>query len=118
MTAVSLRGVGKVYGDKSTFAALHDVDLDIESSEFLVITSTFARAPILAVLLALGLLLALGALLLRLSSIAFGPVRGPVQPAHASYLPIFAHLALVLVAGVYLPAPLVAWFQHVAVLLG
>jgi len=26
----------------------------------------------------------------------------------ASYLPMFAHLALVLLAGVYLPAPLVA----------
>jgi ABC-type lipoprotein export system ATPase subunit len=38
MTAVSLRGVGKVYGEKGTFAALRDVDLDIESGEFLVIT--------------------------------------------------------------------------------
>jgi hydrogenase-4 component F len=47
------------------------------TSEFLVISSTFARAPLLAVLLVLGLLLALGALLLRLSSVAFGEVRGP-----------------------------------------
>jgi hydrogenase-4 component F len=31
---------------------------------------------------------------------------------------MFAHLALVLIAGVYLPAPVVAWFQHVARLLG
>jgi putative ABC transport system ATP-binding protein len=38
MTAVSLRGVGKSYGDKATFAALRDVDLDIGSGEFLVIT--------------------------------------------------------------------------------
>ena len=38
MTAVSLRRVGKVYGEKGTFAALRDVDLDIESGEFLVIT--------------------------------------------------------------------------------
>jgi ABC-type lipoprotein export system ATPase subunit len=38
MTAISLRGVGKSYGDKGTFAALHDVDLDIESGEYLVIT--------------------------------------------------------------------------------
>jgi hydrogenase-4 component F len=36
----------------------------------------------------------------------------------ASYVPMFAHLALVLIAGIYLPAPLVAWFQHVAALLG
>jgi hydrogenase-4 component F len=88
------------------------------TSEFLVVSSTFVREPLLAVLLVLGLLVALGGLLLRLSSVAFGPVRGPVGPAHASFVPVFAHLALVLVAGVYLPAPLVAWFQHVAVLLG
>ena len=31
---------------------------------------------------------------------------------------MFAHLALVFVAGIYLPAPLVAWFQNVAKLLG
>ncbi|MDA8248297.1 MAG: hydrogenase 4 subunit F [Rhodospirillales bacterium] len=88
------------------------------TSEFLVISSTFAREPLLAVLLVLGLLLALGALLLRVSSVAFGPVRGPAGPVQASFVPMFLHLALVLIAGVYLPAPLVAWFQHVAVLLG
>jgi hydrogenase-4 component F len=34
------------------------------------------------------------------------------------YTPEFAHLALVLVAGIYIPPPVVAWFQHVASLLG
>ena len=38
--------------------------------------------------------------------------------AKASYVPMFAHLALVFVAGIYLPPPLVAWFQNVAKLLG
>jgi hydrogenase-4 component F len=90
----------------------------IFTSEFLVVSSTFAREPVLAVLLVLGLLLAFGALLLRLSSIAFGEVRGPVPPVSASYVPMFAHLALVLIAGIYLPGPLVAWFQNVAALLG
>jgi hydrogenase-4 component F len=88
------------------------------TSEFLLVSSTFARQPVLALLLVVGLMVAFGALLARLSSVAFGPVRGPVAPAEASLLPMFAHLALVLVGGVYLPAPLVAWFQHVAVLLG
>lgn len=39
-TAVSLRGVGKAYGDKgaAVFAALRDVDLDIAVNDFLVIT--------------------------------------------------------------------------------
>jgi hydrogenase-4 component F len=50
--------------------------------------------------------------------VAFGEPRGPTGPVKASYVPIFAHLALVLIAGIWLPAPLVAWFQHVAMLLG
>ncbi|MBW4022051.1 MAG: hydrogenase 4 subunit F [Proteobacteria bacterium] len=86
-------------------------------SEFLVLTSTFARAPALAVLAAIGLLLALGALLLRLGSLAFGAPTGSMAPVRATYLPIFAHLALVLIGGIYIPAAMVAWFQNVAVLL-
>jgi hydrogenase-4 component F len=88
------------------------------TSEFLIVTSTFAREPLLAVLFVFGLMIAFGALLLRLTDVAFGPVKGPVGPVHASYIPMFAHLGLVLTAGIWLPPPLVAWFQNVAVLLG
>ena len=42
---------------------------------------------------------------------------GPATPVRASYVPIFVHLGLVLVAGLYLPGAMVAWFQNVAVLL-
>ena len=87
-------------------------------SEFLLVSSTFGRAPYLALGLVFGLLIAFGALLLRLSGIAFGPPQGSLAPVKASYLPMFAHLALVLGAGLYLPPPLVAWFQHVARILG
>ena len=87
-------------------------------SEFLVVSSTFARSPVLAILCVFGLLVAFAALLLRLGRVAFGEIRGPIGPVHASYVPMFAHLALVLVAGIWLPPPVVAWFQHVAKLLG
>jgi len=92
--------------------------LGIFMSEFLVVTSTFARAPWLAVLLALGILIALGGLLLRLNSIAFGEPRGPATAAQASYVPMFAHLAIVFTAGIYLPPVLVTGFENVARLLG
>ena len=88
------------------------------TSEFLVVSSTFAREPLLAILFVFGLLISFGALFLRVMSVAFGEPRGPVGPVTASYVPMFAHLALVLIAGIYLPGPLVAWFQHVAALLG
>jgi hydrogenase-4 component F len=92
--------------------------LGIFMSEFLVVTSTFARAPLLALPLVFGLLLAFGALLLRVTGLAFGTPNGSTAPVEASYLPMFAHLALVLAAGLYLPPPLVAWFQQVAGALG
>ena len=92
--------------------------LGIFTSEFLVVSSTFAREPLLALPLVLGLLVAVGALFMRLNSIAFGEPRGPNHKAKGSYVPMFAHLGLVLSAGIYLPAPLVAWFQNVARLLG
>src|SRR5471032_2764096 len=87
-------------------------------SEFLIVSSTFARKPLLAAPLVFGLLLAFGALMLRLTSVAFGNPRGSTAPVEASYVPMFAHLSLVLIAGIYLPAPVVVWFQHVAQLLG
>jgi hydrogenase-4 component F len=91
--------------------------LGIFMSEFLVVSSAFARQPLLALPLVLGLLIGVGALFLRLNAIAFGEPRGPTTKARVSYMPMFAHLALVLTAGVYLPGPLVAWFQNVAKLL-
>jgi hydrogenase-4 component F len=87
-------------------------------SEFLVISSTFAREPYLAVALVLGLLVAFGALILRLNGVAFGAPKGSMQPVEASYVPMYAHFALVFAAGVYLPPTLVSWFQHIAGLLG
>ncbi len=92
--------------------------LGIFMSEFLVVSSTFARSPWLALPLVAGLLVALGALLMRLGGLAFGAPTGGMGKAQASYVPLFTHLAIVLVAGLYLPGPLVAWFRHVADLLG
>jgi hydrogenase-4 component F len=90
----------------------------IFTSEFLVVSSTFARQPLLAIPLVIGLLVAFGALLLRMQGMAFGEPTPGTTPARASYLPMFGHLALVLAAGLFLPALLVTWFQHVARLLG
>ena len=92
--------------------------LGIFMSEFLVVSSTFAREPWLAIILALGILVALGGLFLRLNTIAFGAPRGPTAKAEASYVPMFTHLALVFTAGIYMPQALVKGFENVARLLG
>jgi hydrogenase-4 component F len=92
--------------------------LGIFMSEFLVVSSTFSRAPWLTAILVLGIIIALGGLFLRISVVMFGEPKGPTAPAEASYVPMFTHLALVLMAGVYLPPVLVTGFQNVAKLLG
>jgi len=87
-------------------------------SEFLLVSSTIARQPLLAIPLVIGLLLAFGALLSQTMRMAFGEGSRGAASHPVGYTPEFAHLGLVLVAGVYIPPPVVAWFQHVASLLG
>ena len=88
------------------------------TSEFLVLTTSFARQPLLALLVLLGLLVGFGALVMRLQGLAFGPGEGGGKASPAALVPLFVHFALVLTAGIYLPGPLVTWFRHVADLLG
>ncbi len=92
--------------------------LGIFMSEFLVVSSTFAREPWLVLVLVFAILLALGGLFIKLNTIAFGEPRGSTAPSQASYVPMFAHLAIVLVAGIYMPPALVTGFENVARLLG
>lgn len=87
-------------------------------SEFLILTTTFAREPWLALLPALGLVLAFGALILRLQDMLFGEPSAPSHKVSASPFPLVLHLALVLIAGLFLPGALVAWFQRAAEFLG
>jgi hydrogenase-4 component F len=88
------------------------------TAEFMLVSSSFARQPLLAVVLVFGLIVAFGALVLRLQDVLFGepgPATGEVK---ATYLPLFLHLAIVLVAGLWLPDPVVRWFRIVAAQLG
>jgi hydrogenase-4 component F len=88
------------------------------TSEFLLVSSTFARQPLLAIALVLGLLVSFGALVLRLQDVVFGKPKGSLDPVHASYLPLFIHLTIVFIAGLWLPEPIVRWFRVVAQQLG
>ena len=54
--------------------------LGIFMSEFLVVSSTVAREPLLVIPLVGGILVAFGALFLRLNGLAFGEPTGPSAP--------------------------------------
>lgn len=88
------------------------------TAEFLLITSTFARTPWLAIPLVIGIAIAFSALMLRLHDLAFGDTeKRHALPAYR-LAPMALHLGLVAMAGLYLPAAVVSWFRHVASLLG
>jgi hydrogenase-4 component F len=86
-------------------------------SEFLILTTTFARAPWLALFPAFGLLVAFGALLWRLQDLLFGEPTEPAHKVRASSVPLVIHMGLVLVAGIYLPPTLIGWFERAAEML-
>ena len=90
----------------------------IFASEFLLVTSAFAREPLLALPLVLGLLVSFAALFWRLQGLMFGEPAGHLEPTKATLIPIFLHLAIVLAAGLWLPRPVVLWLEQVSRLLG
>jgi hydrogenase-4 component F len=90
----------------------------IFTSEFLLITSTFARSPWLAIALVTGLAIAFSALMLRLHELAFGDSGKRHTLSGFRLVPMALHLGLVAVAGLYLPQAINAWFRHVAGQLG
>jgi hydrogenase-4 component F len=87
-------------------------------SEFMLVSSSFARQPLLAIVLVAGIIIAFGALILRLQDVLFGEPNAPAGRVKASYVPLFVHLAFVLMAGLWLPDPVVRWFRAVAAQLG
>jgi len=90
----------------------------IFTSEFLLVTSTFARSPWLTTALVTGLAIAFGGLMLRLHGLAFGETEKRHTLSAYRLAPIALHLGLVAVAGLYLPPAINAWFRHVASQLG
>lgn len=91
--------------------------LGVFTSEFLVVTSTFARSPALALAVVFGLFLAFGALAMHLQGLAFGAPSPVAEPTRRSPIATSAHLGLVLLVGLYPPPAFVAWLQHAAAML-
>ena len=114
-TSHPILGWGLVIG---VIAILGFPPLGVFMSEFLLISSAFARQPLLAIILVVGLLIAMGAVLQRLIGMAFGEPSHSHGSVRASVLPLYLHLFLVLVAGIYLPPLVVVSFENIARLLG
>ncbi len=84
------------------------------TSEFLILTAVMKDAPYLAPFFLLGLVIAFAALFRKVMPMVFGHVPGYQKPLKASHIPVFVHMALILILGLYLPSFLSQWF-HTAV---
>ena len=87
------------------------------ASEFLILTATMKQMPLLAAPLLIGLAVAFAALFRRVQPMAAGVVPPWQKPLTAANVPVFLHLALVILFGLYLPDFLSRWFQMAAELL-
>jgi hydrogenase-4 component F len=101
-----------------TLAILGMPPFGVFTSEFLILTTAMREQPWATPLLLLALGVAFAAIFGRVQPMVFGETtlgRLPYQPALA---PVFVHLALALMLGLYIPPYLAAWYRQAARLLG
>ncbi|MDP2690749.1 MAG: hydrogenase 4 subunit F [Deltaproteobacteria bacterium] len=84
------------------------------TSEFLILTAAMKDAPYLAPFFLIGLAIAFAALFRKVMPMVFGHVPEYQKPLRAAHIPVFVHMALMLILGLYLPSFLSQWF-HAAV---
>jgi len=92
------------------------------ASEFLILTSAMRQQPWATPFLLVSLGVAFAAVFSKVQPMVFGESEGsralkrlPHQPA---LLPVFVHLSIVLVLGLYIPPHLADWYRQAAKLIG
>jgi hydrogenase-4 component F len=115
MTISPTVGWGLMIG---TLAILGIPPFGVFASEFLILTTAMHQQPWATPILLLSLGIAFAAIFSRLQPMVFGETtvkRLPYQPA---MLPVFAHLSLVLILGLFIPPYLAHWYRAAALLIG
>jgi hydrogenase-4 component F len=88
------------------------------ASEFLILTTAMREHPWATPFLLIGLGVAFAAIFRKTQGMVFGDTTAQRLPHPPSLLPVFLHLALVLLLGLYIPPYLAAWYRQAAQLLG
>jgi hydrogenase-4 component F len=88
------------------------------ASEFLILTTAMHQQPWATPLLLLALGVAFAAIFARVQSMVFGESTGMRLPHAPALLPVFVHLAIVLLLGLYIPPYLADWYRQAARLIG
>ena len=88
------------------------------ASEFLILTTAMKQQPWATPILLVALGVAFAAIFGRVQSMVFGAPTGRRLPHQPALLPVFAHLAIVLLLGLYIPPYLAEWYRAAARMIG
>src|ERR1700676_2148780 len=102
----------------SSLAILGLPPFGVFASEFLILTTAMKQQPWATPILLMALGVAFAAILSRVQPMVFGESSGHRLPHPPALLPVFAHLALVLMLGLFIPPYLAQWYQAAARLIG
>ena len=108
-------GWGLVLG---TFAILGMPPFGVFASEFLIITTAMHEYPWTTPFLLIALGIAFAAIFSKVQPMVFGETTAKPLPHPPALVPVFVHLLLVLMLGLYMPAYLSDWYRQAAALLG
>ena len=101
-----------------TLAILGMPPFGVFASEFLIITTAMHAYPWTTPFLLIALGVAFAAIFGRVQSMVFGETSGKRLPHPPALAPVFVHLALVLLLGLYIPPYLADWYRQAAALIG
>jgi len=101
-----------------TAAILGMPPFGVFASEFLILTTAIAEHPWAAPILLLSLGVSFAAIFGKVQPMVFGEPSVARLPHRPALVPVFAHLAVVLVLGLYMPPYLADWYRQAARLVG
>ena len=101
-----------------TLAILGMPPFGVFASEFLILTSAMRMQPWSTPLLLLALGVAFAAVLARVLPMVFGETTLKPLAHSPALLPVFLHLGLGLMLGLYIPPSLDAWYRQAAAMIG
>jgi len=101
-----------------TLAILGMPPFGVFASEFLILTSAMRQLPWATPILLLGLGVAFAAIFSRVQPMVFGETTVKRLPHPPALLPVFVHLGLALMLGLYIPSYLNTWFLQAAQIIG
>jgi hydrogenase-4 component F len=115
ITTSPLIGWGLVLG---SLAILGMPPFGVFASEFLILTTAMREQPWATPFLLLALGVAFAAVFSKVQPMVFGETTAKRLPARPAMVPVFVHLALVLMLGLWMPPVLADWYRQAARLIG